>query len=75
MHDPESLISGAESAAGMTYTNSHREYPSESVYFDAVHGRIDCDEIIRIAPRVRNFSHYEIERAFGLVYGDLDYGR
>lgn len=40
MHDPESLISGAEIAKGLTYTNSKRLWLSETHYLAAVTGLI-----------------------------------
>ena len=36
MHDPESLISGAELARGLTYTNSRRAWRNEAQYLAAV---------------------------------------
>jgi len=55
MYDPESLMSGEESARGMTYENSRRVFPSLERELDAIHGRIGVDEVLRIAPRVRMF--------------------
>lgn len=52
MYDPESLISGAEIAAGMTYTNSRRNWMSEQHYLNAAAGLIACESILRNAPRV-----------------------
>jgi hypothetical protein len=51
MFDPESLMSGEEEARGMTYTNSRRVWPSADVELDAIEGRIDTDEVLRVAPR------------------------
>ena len=52
-YDPESLLTGAEEAAGLTYRDK-RIWPSTEVYREAVAGRISPDLIIpSIAPRVR----------------------
>ena len=56
MWDPESLITGEESAKGLTYQNSHRVFPTLESQLDAIHGRIGVDEVLRIAPRVRVHS-------------------
>jgi hypothetical protein len=50
-YDPECLLSGHEAYSGLTYTNSKRDWPSESVYQDACHRLISPDDILRIAPR------------------------
>ena len=50
-YDPECLLSGQESMAGLTYTNSRRDWPSEGTYLDACHRLITPDEILRVAPR------------------------
>ena len=52
MFDPESLISGKEIHAGMTYRNSTRAWDSEDHYLKAVTGEINTEEILRTAPRV-----------------------
>ncbi len=49
-YDPESLITGAEVAAGLTYYNP-RVWPSIHDYLDAVEGYIDVNEVIALAPR------------------------
>lgn len=50
--DPESLITGAELAAGFTYTNSRRDYPGQATYDAIVAGDIPADAVPLIAPRV-----------------------
>jgi hypothetical protein len=50
-YDPESLITGAEIARGLTYTNSKRYWENQSYYLLAVEGYLTIEEIIRIAPR------------------------
>ena len=59
MYDPESLITGAEAAAGFTYDNSHRQWASNDVYYAAVHGIIPHAGIPAIAPRVFNDAFTE----------------
>lgn len=56
MVDPESLISGAEIARGMTYTNSKRNWRDEAHYISAVTGAIDTDTVLSTAPRVIYFQ-------------------
>lgn len=51
-YDPESLLTGAEIAAGLTY-HDKRQWPSEEVYKDAVAGKFTPEEIVSIAPRVK----------------------
>ena len=51
-YDPESLLSEQEALVGMTYDNSHRDWPSEFLYRLAVQGRVPIDAILRIAPRI-----------------------
>jgi hypothetical protein len=53
-YDPESLISGDEEAQGMTYINSHREWPNEESYAMATEGRMTTEEILAFHPRVLN---------------------
>jgi hypothetical protein len=50
-YDPESLLTGAEAAAGMTYENSRRNWP-KLCHQRAVDGQLTHDEIARLAPRV-----------------------
>ena len=54
MLDPESLMTGAELAAGFTYTNSHRHFDSQSLYDAVVSGDIPADQGPLRAPRVLN---------------------
>lgn len=51
MYDPESLISGAEIDAGMTYMNSARDWKNLEDYIAAVSGQWTTDEILARAPR------------------------
>lgn len=51
-HDPESLITGAEAAAGLTYRDK-RVWPDEETYRRAVEGRLTPDQIAAVAPRVK----------------------
>lgn len=53
-YDPESLLSGKEASLGMTYDNSHREWPNEESYMLAVEGRMSSEEILLMHPRVFN---------------------
>lgn len=50
-YDPESLLSGFESARGCTYDNSRRNWPSESLYRRAVNGELTSEQILTWAPR------------------------
>jgi hypothetical protein len=50
-YDPESLLTGAEEAAGMTYDNSRRNWPDEATYWKAVSGNLTQEEILQLAPR------------------------
>lgn len=51
-YDPESLLTGAEAAAGLTYKDK-RIWPDSDTYRAAVAGRISPELIPSIAPRVR----------------------
>ena len=57
MYDPESLISGEEIEAGLTYLNSKRYWADEKHYLSAVDGTLSPDEILATAPRVRTGVH------------------
>jgi hypothetical protein len=52
-YDPESLLTGGESAKGMTYANSRRDWISETDYRAAVAGFVPTDALVQLAPRVR----------------------
>ena len=54
MLDPESLITGAEIAEGMTYGNSHRDWLSKHSYRRACSGEMSTHDVIIVAPRVLN---------------------
>ena len=54
LYDPESLISGAEIARGMTYKNSSRNWANEFCYHGATEGILTVDEILNFAPRTFN---------------------
>ena len=72
--DPESLISGAELAVGMTYANSKRNWgyttptreTAEALYADAVSGLLTPDEVLEIAPRhlTENMNERRLMGAF-----------
>ncbi len=51
--DPESLLTGAEMAAGLDYGDK-RSWPNEALYRAAIGGQLTTDEIARIAPRQRS---------------------
>ena len=53
MYDPESTITGAELAAGMTYSNSRRAFPGVEWYLDVVHSVAPMDLALEFFPRVR----------------------
>jgi hypothetical protein len=52
-YDPESLLTGAEASAGMTYTNSERVWPDAKTRQRAAKGELSHDDIARLAPRQR----------------------
>ena len=51
-YDPESLLTGDEEAAGLTYRDK-RVWQSEEAYREAVAGKYTPEQIAQIAPRVR----------------------
>ena len=51
-YDPESLLTGAELAAGFEYGDL-REYPSQACYDAIVSGQVPVDDIPVLAPRVK----------------------
>ena len=51
LYDPESLLTGAEEEAGMTYENSRRNWPDEATHAKAISGYLTTEEILRVAPR------------------------
>jgi hypothetical protein len=57
-YDPECLLSGHEAQLGLTYTNSKRDWPNESLYQYACHRLLPPDEILRMVPR--RLIHAEI---------------
>ena len=52
-YDPESLLTGGEAIAGMTYTNSERVWPDAKTRQRAARGELTHDEIALLAPRQR----------------------
>lgn len=62
MFDPESLLTGAEIAAGFTFGNSARNWPSEVWYTAAWAGELTREEILELAPRVMLGKHACKER-------------
>ncbi len=51
-HDPESLLTGSEIAAGLTYAD-RRQWPDEATYRAAVEGRLTPEQVASVAPRIR----------------------
>lgn len=51
-YDPESLLTGAEIAAGLTYAD-RRQWPDEATYRAAVEGRLTPEQVASAAPRIR----------------------
>ena len=66
-YDPESLLTGAESAAGLTYTDK-RLWPSQRLYDDAVAGRIAADYIPAIAPRQQGLRETSVREITLPIY-------
>lgn len=58
-YDPESLLTGAESDAGLTFGDK-RLWPSQRLYDDAVAGRIAVDDIPAIAPRIQGLRETSV---------------
>lgn len=52
-YDPESLMAGSEDRHGLT-PNDHRHWPSLEAYKEAVAGRMTPEEVLQVAPRVKN---------------------
>ena len=52
LHDPDSLMTGAEIDAGFTYANSTREWNNQRHYLLACAGNLSSSEIARTAPRI-----------------------
>jgi hypothetical protein len=50
--DPDSLISGAEIAAGLTYHNSSRNWNDHAHYIAACSGQITTEQVLASAPRI-----------------------
>ncbi len=51
-YDPESLLTGAEIAAGLGYQD-RRQWPDEETYRRALEGRFTPEQVASIAPRVK----------------------
>jgi len=52
LHDPDSLITGAEIEAGFTFANSTREWNDQAHYLKACLGDLTSEEIAQTAPRI-----------------------
>jgi len=52
LHDPDSLITGAEIEAGFTYINSTREWNDQAHYLNACLCNLTSEEIAHTAPRI-----------------------
>lgn len=63
-YDPESLLTGAEVAAGLGYAD-HRLWPSESQYRKAVAGRTAPEDIEGIAPRIQGLRQTSVRAING----------
>jgi hypothetical protein len=55
-YDPESLLTGAEIAAGLGYKD-RRVWPDEETYKRAVEGRLTPEQVAAVAPRVKVAPH------------------
>ncbi len=72
-YDPESLLTGAEEAAGLGY-HDKRVWPDAETYRLATEGKLTSEQIAQIAPRVRvapkapasNLSPFATGSAVGL---------
>lgn len=51
-YDPESLLTGAEAEAGLTYQD-RRLWPSEAAFIAAIEGRLTPEQVAAVAPRVK----------------------
>ena len=65
--DPESLMTGAERAKGFTYSNSRRNWKSETHYHRAVAQELTPEQIAETAPRMlKTIARKELALGFGL---------
>ena len=55
-YDPESLLTGAEAAAGLGYRD-RRVWPDQETYKRALEGRLTPEQVAAVAPRVRVSAH------------------
>lgn len=51
-YDPESLLTGSEEAAGLTYRDK-RVWPDQETYRRALEGRLTPEQVAAVAPRVK----------------------
>ena len=54
LFDPDSLLSGAEEAAGLTYANSSRKFPDNATREAVIRGEVSQDDVLRLYPRTLN---------------------
>lgn len=54
LFDPDSLITGEEAEAGLTYTNSSRKFPDVETREKVIRGEISQADVVRLYPRVLN---------------------
>lgn len=54
LFDPDSLITGEESAQGLTYQNSSRKFPSAEIRESVIRGEVSQADVVRLYPRTLN---------------------
>jgi hypothetical protein len=54
LFDPDSLLTGAEEAQGLTYTNSSRKFPDVETREAVIRGEVSQADIVRLYPRTLN---------------------
>jgi hypothetical protein len=54
LFDPDSLLTGGESAQGLTYQNSSRKFPSAEIREAVIRGEVSQADVVRLYPRTLN---------------------
>lgn len=54
LFDPDSLLTGAEEAAGLTYANSSRKFPDAETREKVIRGEVSQEEVAKLYPRTLN---------------------
>ncbi len=54
LFDPDSLITGEETAAGLTYANSSRKFPTPEIRESVIRGEVSQADVVKLYPRTLN---------------------